>query len=238
MAHTGLDHFGARTLGDFSASRRPVVLLHGFASTPATLAFLARYVSHQLNRRVLRPSLGFGWGDLSTAAQQVAAAIAAARFDEVDVVGHSLGGLVATELLKSVDRGSRVRRVITLGTPHAGVPVARFAAMATLGLSPSMRQLVPGSRFLARLAERAVPKGSQLVAISGSADTLVPERSSWLSVAPRQCFLRLRNMGHMQLVFHGDSLRLVGELLGAPNTLAPSFLPVWHRRLEVGNGRS
>src|SRR5215831_11019242 len=92
MAHTGLDHFGARTLGDFSASRRPVVLLHGFASTPATLAFLARYVSHQLNRRVLRPSLGFGWGDLSTAAQQVAAAIAAARFDEVDVVGHSLGG--------------------------------------------------------------------------------------------------------------------------------------------------
>jgi triacylglycerol lipase len=225
MAHTALesvDGIGSRTLGALSALRRPVVLLHGFASTPTTLAFLARHVRGQLKRPVLRPSLGFGWGDLPRAAQQVAAAIAAAGCDEVDVVGHSLGGLVATELLKSIDRGARVRRVITLGTPHAGVPFARFAAVATLGLSRSMWQLVPGSEFLARLAARPVPKGSELVAISGDADTLIPERSSWLAIAPRQCSVRLRDMGHMQLVFHRDALQLVGDLLGAANAVAPS----------------
>jgi hypothetical protein len=112
--------------------------------------------------------------------------------------------------------------VITLGTPHAGVPFARFAAIATLGLSPSMRQLVPGSRFLAQLAARPIPTGSELVAISGDADTLVPEHSSWLAIAPRQCSLRLRDMGHMQLVFHRDSLQLVGDLLAAPSAVAPS----------------
>src|SRR5262245_38827837 len=149
---------------------RPVVLLHGFASTPRTLAFLARHVRNHLKRPVLRPSLGFGWGDVQIAAKRVDAAIAAARFDDVDVVGHSLGGLIATELLKNVDRGARVRRVITLGTPHAGAPLARYGAIATLGLSPCIRQLVQGSRYLAELAALPVPAGSELIAITGQAD--------------------------------------------------------------------
>ena len=198
---------------------RPVVLLHGFASTPRSLAFLARHVRNRLKRPVLRPSLGFGWGDVSRAAKRVDAAIAAARFDDVDVVGHSLGGLVATELLKNVDRGVRVRRVITLGTPHAGVPLARYAAIATLGFSPCMRQLVQGSRYLAGLAARPVPAGSELIAITGEADGLVPERSSRIGTAVRQRWLRLRDLDHMQLVFHRDALALVGELLGVADAV-------------------
>ena len=198
---------------------RPVVLLHGFASTPRSLAFLARHVRNQLKRPVLRPSLGFGWGDVLCAARRVDAAIAAARFDEVDVVGHSLGGLVATELLKNVDCGVRVRRVITLGAPHAGVPLARYAAIATLGLSPCMRQLVQGSRYLAGLAARPVPAGSELIAITGEADGLVPERSSRIGTAVRQRWLRLHGVDHMQLVFHSDALALVGELLGAADAV-------------------
>ena len=193
---------------------RPVVLLHGFASTPRMLAFLARHVRIHLKRPVLRPPLGFGWGDLRCAAKRVEAAIVAAAVDEVDVVGHSLGGLVATELLKNVDRGRRVRRVITLGTPHAGVPLARWAAIATLGLSPSMQQLVPGSPFLVRLAALPVPVGSELVAITGDADALVGERSSSIATAARQRSLRLRDVDHMQLAFHLDALALVGDLLG------------------------
>jgi pimeloyl-ACP methyl ester carboxylesterase len=219
MAAIALDWNGAR-IPDPSSVSRPVVLLHGFASTPRTLAFLARHVRNRLKRPVLRPALGFGWGDVSRAAKRVGAAIAAAGFDEVDVVGHSLGGLVATELLKNVDCGARVRRVITLGTPHAGVSLARWAAIATLGLSPSMQQLVPGSRFLARLATRPVPLGSELVAITGDADFLVPERSSYLAAAARQRWLQLRDVDHMQLVSHRGALALVGALLGAADATA------------------
>jgi len=214
MAAITLDWYGVRT-PDSSSVLRPVVLLHGFASTPRALAFLARHVRDRLKRPVLRPALGCGWGDVSRAARRIGAAIAAAGFDEVDVVGHSLGGLVATELLKNVDRGARVRRVITLGTPHAGLALARYAAIATLGLSSCMRQLAPGSRFLAELAERSVPTGSELVAIAGDADVLVSPRSSRIPVAARQRGLRLRDVGHMQLLFHRDALALVGELLGA-----------------------
>jgi pimeloyl-ACP methyl ester carboxylesterase len=214
MVWRALDSTAVQMPDALSASR-PVVLLHGFASTPRMLAFLARHVRVHLKRPVLRPPLGFGWGDVRCAAKRADVAIAAAGFDEVDVVGHSLGGLVATELLKNVDCGRRVRRVITLGTPHAGVPLARWAALATLGLSPSMQQLVPGSPFLTRLAARPVPLRSELVAVTGDADTLVGERSSSIATAARQRSLRLRDVDHMQLVFHLDALALVGELLGA-----------------------
>src|SRR5262249_40610597 len=204
MAAMALD-WNCVQMPDACSVSRPGVLLHGFASTPRSLAFLARHVGNRLKRPVLRPHLGVGWGDVAGAAKRVNAAIVAAAFDEVDVVGHSLGGLVATELLKNIDCGGRVRRVITLGTPHAGVPLARYAAIATLGLSPCVRQLVPGSRFLTGLAARPVPKGSELVAITGDADILVPEFSSCIARAARQRWLRLRDVGHVQLVFHRDA---------------------------------
>ena len=193
MAAVALDSI-LRTAALPQMPPRPVVLLHGFASTPRMLAFLAPQIRVRLECPVLRPALGFGWGDVLNVATCVDAAIAAAGFGAVDVVGHSLGGLVATVLLKHIDRGSRVRRVITLGTPHRGVPLARYAALATLGLSPCMRQLRPGSRFLARLAARPVPRGSELVAITGDGDAVVPERSSCIATAVRQRALRLRGI--------------------------------------------
>jgi len=119
MAAVALDSI-LRTAALPQMPPRPVVLLHGFASTPRMLAFLARQIRVRLECPVLRPALGFGWGDVLNVATCVDAAIAAAGFGAVDVVGHSLGGLVATVLLKHIDRGSRVRRVITLGTPHRG----------------------------------------------------------------------------------------------------------------------
>ena len=42
-----------------------------------------------------------------------------ARTSEVDVVGHSLGGLVARYLVE-IGNESRVRRLVTLGAPYYG----------------------------------------------------------------------------------------------------------------------
>jgi pimeloyl-ACP methyl ester carboxylesterase len=196
------------------------VLLHGFASTPRSLAFLARHVRVHLQRPVLRPDLGIAFADLVAAAARVETAIAASGAREVDVVGHSLGGLVASYLLKRVDCGRRVRRVITLGTPHAGTPLAWLGAIATLGALAGPWRLLPGSRFLAELAASPVPSGSELVALAGEADVVVPERCALLDTAARQCCLRLANVDHMQLVFHREVLARVGELLGAADPLA------------------
>ena len=162
MAATTLDPVATQAKPQPEAvSLRPVVLLHGFASTPHTLA------------------------------------------------------LVASHLLKRLDRGRRVRRVVTLGTPHAGAPIAWLGAAATLGMSPSLRQILPGSCFLAELAAAPVLERSELVALASEADAVVPERFARLDTAPRQRTIVLAHLNHMQLVFHRDALAIVGELLGA-----------------------
>lgn len=218
-----VDWFAARDSEADAEARvaRPVVLLHGFASTSRTLAFLARHVRVHLRRPVLRPDLGLGLGDLRAAAERVHSAILAAGAREVDVVGHSLGGLVASYLLKRIDRGLRLRRVITLGAPHAGTSLAWLGAVATLGLAPGLRQMLPGSRFLAELAAEPVPPVSELLAIAGEDDGVVPVGSALLARAARQRSQRLANVDHTELVFHRNVLSRVGELLGAADA-APS----------------
>ncbi|MDX1616111.1 MAG: hypothetical protein R3300_17500, partial [Candidatus Promineifilaceae bacterium] len=48
--------------------------------------------------------------------------------DSVDLVGHSLGGLVSRAYVQGNSYGDDVHRLITLGTPHLGAPQAYLAA--------------------------------------------------------------------------------------------------------------
>ena len=48
--------------------------------------------------------------------------------DSVDLVGHSLGGLVSRAYVQSSSYDNDVHRLITLGTPHLGAPRAYLAA--------------------------------------------------------------------------------------------------------------
>ena len=58
------------------------------------------------------------------------------------LIGHSLGGMLARKWLAEYDGSSRIRGVITLGTPHGGSKMAVFA-LGALGqsLRPSSVQL-------------------------------------------------------------------------------------------------
>lgn len=75
--------------------------------------------------------------DLAEAAAAMAAEVAACNARQVDVVGHSMGGLVARAVLHS-PAGARIRRLVTLGTPHGG----SFAPVqAVRGVYPLVRRL-------------------------------------------------------------------------------------------------
>jgi pimeloyl-ACP methyl ester carboxylesterase len=74
--------------------------------------------------------------------------------DEIALVGHSMGGLVArSACCQGAERGaawtSRVRHVVSLGTPHMGAPLAQGVHWLSAGLNaiPEMRPL---ARFLRR----------------------------------------------------------------------------------------
>src|SRR5207244_8460956 len=95
----------------------PVVLVHGFLGDPTN--FLA--LRGHLASRGIRNFMSFSYPprlDYQRLAcrlgRMVEAACLATGASQVDLVGHSLGGLIARYLTEIGD-GGRVRRVVTLG---------------------------------------------------------------------------------------------------------------------------
>ena len=65
-------------------------------------------------------------GDLATKINTIRNAL---HSDQVDVVAHSMGGLVARAWIsgmESVPYNNEIRRIITAGTPHFGIPYSSF----------------------------------------------------------------------------------------------------------------
>lgn len=116
-----------------------------------------------------------------------------------------MGGLVASYLLKRLDRGRRIRSVVTLGTPHRGSPAVLFARDLLSGVSPSLRQMAPDSEFLLELAAIDVPVHSRLVSVVGLDDGLVPALYAELPQGPRQFTCRLEGVGHLGLLFSREA---------------------------------
>ena len=71
------------------------------------------------------------------------------------LVCHSMGGLAARAWLKRQTETCRVHHVVTIGTPHHGTWLARFA------YGPSGRQMLQGSDWLRELDEMLVTSGGE-----------------------------------------------------------------------------
>jgi len=115
----------------------------------------------------------------------------------VDIVAHSMGGLVAREAMTRPELASMdlpgFDRLITLGTPHLGSPWSRMRAVAEIreqaqrwiessdrdpkrllgfardGVGQAGTDLLPGSDFLNALNERPMPPGVRVTCIVGRA---------------------------------------------------------------------
>lgn len=97
---------------------------------------------------------------------------------EVDVIGISMGGLVArTAALPrdpaSGDRRLAIKRLYTLGTPHRGARMAEVIAP-----DPAARAMKSGSDLLARLDEALDDREYELVCYARLNDMLVGAQNS------------------------------------------------------------
>jgi triacylglycerol lipase len=124
--------------------------------------------------------------------------------EQVDIIGHSMGGVVARYYLclgAGKTRG-RVRSLVTLGSPHGGSIFSGF------GVGQPNKQLRPRAAFLQRLAAAHIPSGSTVVAIWSRADALVgtAEQARW----PGAEEVVFDNLGHISLLY---SRRVVAEIL-------------------------
>ncbi|HTO51926.1 MAG TPA: hypothetical protein VMR50_00955 [Myxococcota bacterium] len=197
--------------------------MQGFASSSLVLLPLEEYLARTLSRPVVRLGLGGGvaaqLGCIKSSAERVMSAIeelAALRgFEHADVVGHSMGGLVAAWALKALDSRRRIRRAITLGAPHGGSPLALAGALVFGAFSRALWQMVPGSAFLRELEALPVPEGAELIAVGADEDAIVPRAFARVSPGPRHHNAVLRRLDHLGLLHRSESLAFVRTALAS-----------------------
>jgi pimeloyl-ACP methyl ester carboxylesterase len=135
---------------------RPALFVHGLAGHPGNFGPMRAYFSFMGRKRTY--AVAFTSGELipqmaehlERAVERIIEVNELDRDAKINVVAHSMGGLVARYALHNPELARRIGRLVTIGTPHAGTYTARFAATAqTLDLRP-------GSEVL-RVLERQVP---------------------------------------------------------------------------------
>ncbi len=199
----------------------PIVFVHGYMQNRVGFVFLAR----ALGRRGLGPLYGFNYPWFASIPANAARLDAfVARICErtqsktVDLVCHSMGGLVAMEMMRREADAERlrVRRCVTIASPHAGV-VWRGPIIGMDGAS--MRR---GSKLLE--AHRATKLAVPCLSVYSSHDNVVhPKQTSQLAARGGRD-IEVDGVAHLAILFSEQVAAHVADFLLEPDAPAPAVL--------------
>ncbi|MDG1479683.1 MAG: alpha/beta fold hydrolase [Myxococcota bacterium] len=184
----------------------PVLLVPGYGLHRISFIPMAAYLRRRQNRwvwAVNNPS----WRDdiaafscaLENAVEQMRQQSGSA---EVDIIGHSMGGIVAAHYINTSGAGI-VRRLVTLGTPWRGTRMHIF------GIGRQSRSLGPSSPQIDAITPVAAP----VTALWTKTDTVIlPTDHATFEGATA---IELENQGHVAMMFSLKTMRAVEAALSS-----------------------
>lgn len=203
------------------AEMKALILVSGWSSgsgiewKASPIAMEAAYNGYKVIR--FKPCNN-GWGDIRHNGKKLARLVSSLRFesdfDEIAVLGHSMGGLVARyadiELTKSGETG--IDAVVTIGTPHQGVPLGHMAWFST-----SAKQMGVGSEFLYEINHQPARHSARYMALACRKDLIVWPRNHafWEGAAVN----RFINHGHVSAIFSTRVAKEVMEFFTGSETM-------------------
>lgn len=184
--------------------RTPVILLHGLFQSRACWWWMKLHLRRHgwptLHAVALPP-----WKDVESLTERVARVVDTLRHrhgvNQVHLIGHSMGALIARNYLQIRGGAGKISRCVLLGAPHGGSKLAPFA------LSPLGLLLMPGSEFLQRLATASWPETTQVLNIYSRHDNMIlPSENAFLPGIRNE---EMTGMGHCSLLFRPSATRCV-----------------------------
>lgn len=216
----------------------PVVIVPGTLASDPIVEIELRSLADALRADGYEPFTyylpGGGTGDMRATAAALPAfvdgVLAQTGATEIDIVGHSQGGLLARYYIRFLGGAAAVDNLVSLGTPHQGTALANlgslFGLWNCLGFG-ACTQAAVGSQFLAELNDGDDTAGDvRYTSFATKLDLIVlPYTNAFLTgdgttnvAVQDQCPLRLTE----HLTFPQDGTvysGIVDALAGAPITL-------------------
>jgi pimeloyl-ACP methyl ester carboxylesterase len=162
----------------FDPARPPLLLLHGYMATRGSLHLLERHLTERgylvFTYRIGPLNLGGIRQAAGVIARKVEALVTQTPVRQVNIVGHSMGGLVGLCYVKCLGGRDRVGKLIMLGSPVGGT----WSAVLGLVTSPLGRasvELLPMSPLLRELRTGPMPRGVEVITVSGARDFFAPD---------------------------------------------------------------
>ncbi|WEO95785.1 alpha/beta fold hydrolase [Streptomyces sp. FXJ1.172] len=192
----------------------PVVLLHGFIDNRSVFVLLRRSLAQHGGQRVESLNYSPLTCDIRAAAEllgrHVEEICERTGSPRVDIVGHSLGGLIARYYVQCLGGDLRVRTLVTLGTPHAGTRAVPLA-----DAHPIVRQMRPGSGVIEELARPAPGCRTRFVSFWSDLDSIMdPVETARLEHPDLDVQnVQVTGIGHLALPVHPAVAAGIREVL-------------------------
>ncbi|MFD4875081.1 lipase family alpha/beta hydrolase [Streptomyces sp. NPDC058420] len=198
-------------------AKPPVVLLHGFIDNRSVFVLLRRSLAQHGHRQVESLNYSPLTCDIRTAAELLGRHIEEicerTGSREVDIVGHSLGGLIARYYVQRLGGDLRVRTLVTLGTPHSGTAVVPLA-----NAHPIVRQMRPGSPVIEELTRPAPGCRTHFVSFWSDLDHLMEPLETACVDHPDLITqnVQVSGIGHLALPVHPAVATGIRQALDTP----------------------
>ena len=194
------------------ADRTPIIFVHGLYHNHTAWYFYLRWFRRWGWSHMKAIKLGGKFRSINEFARiladEVEKVMAETQSEQVDLVGQSMGGLVIRSYLAEYSGRAKIRRVVTLGSPHGGTKMAVF------GLGQAAKEMVPGSAFLESLNQGVqIPEGGRFYAIYTIVDNMVLPNESTKLTWDGVKNLETRIVNHVGLAYCKHTARLVKECL-------------------------
>lgn len=162
-----------------AATRDPVVIVGGTTAPAYYYGPMAGRLAADGYTPIVYALPGGGLQDIAATtadfAQFMDGVLATTGAEQVDLVGHSQGGLVAMDYVKRHGGDAVVDSIVTLGTPHKGTVVANKTKNDE-DTPLAFQQMAMGSRYLWEISKQEnkdVPAGVRVTTLRTSHDELV-----------------------------------------------------------------
>lgn len=222
------------TVAHAATNVRPVILVHGFLGAGWNWEiFKARLQADGFNNVFTIDLANFATGTTPALAGQLKAKVdqvlAQTGASQVDIIGHSKGGLVSRYYMKTLGGHPKVAHYVSLGTPQYGTIAGNLAAMFGCAGLPACAEMTTNSAFLTALnAGDDTPGNTKYTAIYTVMDELVqPYFNARLEDGAVNIKLQakcpLRIVGHLGLIVDGTVYGLAKKAILDQGTTANCF---------------